>query len=535
MVTRNFPIIFGLLCVNIGNAQTDDTFIKSFDPNPQNMFIADKATNVWSIDNYLFVTNLYRNQQDRRSQQIIKINADTREIEKIISMEEPQGDVAISGPGGYCLTSDKHILLTGEWRDYNNTRMRTFIAKLDKDLEVVWINYYPDLFEYHVYGEAIAETPSGNIMLYLTEGKALPMGNPWQTAESWIRMVKTDALGNPIYSKIVPDTFSQTIGYGHLSRTEDGNYLVSSGVIGYYYHPIYGTYRNNAILHKLDENADPIWSRMINYCKYARQESTATALPGSGGAVMWSRDTFTTDPNIAFEFNELHRFDSDGNTLWTHEWNDVSVRYVYRIITAANGDILGCGVFQQNGNKGKTWLFRMSSDGDLLWERHYSDSIQRPWSPQLEMLDLCEMADGRIAATGLVFDTTAIGTFNINIGLLVLGADGCLEPNCSGLNQYITGAFQPITKNAPLPQMICSPNPASAIVQVELPQIIGSTQNKQLLRCYDAQGKLMAQINWDNTVSARQIDVSHWPPGTYQLLFFEGSRALFSGKFMVQH
>ncbi len=114
--------------------------------------------------------------------------------------------------GGYFLTTDEHILLTGEWRDYNNTRMRTFIAKLDKDLEIVWINYYPDLFEYHVYGEAIAETPSGDIMLYLTEGKSLPTGNPWQTAESWIRMVKTDALGNPIFSKIVQDTFSQTVG-----------------------------------------------------------------------------------------------------------------------------------------------------------------------------------------------------------------------------------------------------------------------------------------------------------------------------------
>jgi hypothetical protein len=536
MATKNLPVLFGLIFALAGKAQPGDTFVKSFDPNPQNMFIADKATNVWSIDNYIYVVTGYIKPQGGRRQQLFKIDASTLEIEKTIEMDGPQGDIAITEfGGGYFLTSDNHILLTGEWRDYSNTKKRTFIAKLDKDLEVVWINYYPDLFEYHVFGEAIAEMPSGDIMFYLTEGKSLPTGDPWQTVESWIRIIKTDALGNPIFNKVVPDTFAQTVGYGHMSRAEDGTYLVSSQVIGYYYHPIFGTYRNNAILHKLDDNANPIWSRMINYCKYARQEPIATALPGSGGAVMWSRDTFTTDPNIAFEFNELHRLDSDGNTLWTHEWNDVSVRYVYRITTAANGDILGCGAFQQNADRGKTWLFRISSDGELLWERHYSDSIQRPWSPGLEMLDLCEMADGRIAATGLVFDTSAIGTLNVNIGLMVLGADGCLEPNCNGLNQYITGTYQAIIKNAPLPQMICSPNPASAIVQVEFPQLLGTTQNKQVLQCYDAQGKLMAQINWESAVSAQPIDVNHWPTGTYQLLFFEEGRALFSGKFLVLH
>jgi len=534
MSTRLFFFAVSLLACFSSIGQPSDTYIKSFDPNPHDMWLFDKGKNIWSIDNYVYVVNGYLNSQEDRIQQIFKIDASTREIVKQIELTGPQIDLVITWPGGYCITSDQHILLTGEWRDYTNTRMRTFIAKLDKDLNMVWINYYPDLFEFHVYGDAIAETPSGDILLYLTEGKPVSPSEPWHTAEGWIRIIKTDATGNLLLNKVIPDTFFQTVGYGHLARTDEGNYLLTSIVIGYYYHWLYGTYRYNAIVHKIDEDANPIWSRMVNYNKYLRQDPTATALPGGGGAVMWSRDTFTPDPNIAFEFNELHRIDTEGHTLWRHEWNDVSIRKVYRIITAANGDILGCGVYQKDGGKGKTWLFRATVGGEILWERHYSDSIQRPWSPLLEMLDLCELADGRIAATGIVYDTNAVGSLNPNVGVLLVGTDGCLEPGCTGVTQYITGVFEPLAQSTPLPQLRCSPNPASSLVSVKLPAVPTNVNTQQTLRAYNAQGIMIAEFPWAHASETQQIVVSDWPPGVYQLLFWAERKPLFSGKIIVQ-
>lgn len=499
------------------------------------MWIFDKGKNIWSIDNYVYVVNGYLNPQEDRLQHIFKIDANTREIVKRIDLTGPQVDISITGPGGYCITSDQHILLTGEWRDYANARMRTFIAKLDKDLNMVWINYYPDLFEFGVYGDAISETPSGDILVYMTEGKPVSADEPWHIAECWTRMIKTDSMGNLLLNKVIPDTFFQTGGYGHLARTEDGNYLLTSMVIGYYYHWLYGTYRYNAIVHKLDEDANPIWSRMINYDKFLRQDPTATALPGGGGAVMWRRDTFVSDPDIAYEFSVLHRLDSEGNTLWRHEWNDVSVRTVYRIITATNGDILGCGAYQKNGDKVKTWLFRATEVGEVLWERHYSDSIQRPWSPSLEMLDLCEMADGRIAASGIVYDTNAVGSLNPNIGVLLVGADGCIELGCTGVTQYITSIFEPISQSMPLPQMCCSPNPASNLVTVKIPTGLTYKNTKQAtLRAYDAKGKMIFETPWGDADIEQQINISQWLPGVYQLLFYQSTKPLFSGKIIVQ-
>jgi len=292
--SRFFSALLGLF-VYIGCiAQPSETYLKAFDPNPQNMYLFDHSANIWSIDNYIFLTNAYGEGLHREAQ-IFKINADTREVIKVIKMVGPQVDFGFSIRGGYCLTSDKHILLTGEWRDYVNTRMRTFIAKLGKDLNVVWINYYPDLFEFHVYGDAVAETPTGDILLYMTEGKPVSASEPWHVAESWIRILKTDATGNVLLNKIIPDTFRLAVGYGHLSRMDDGNYLLSSQLVGLnYYHPnpLLGLFRNNALLHKIDEDANPIWSRLVNYSKFILQEPTSIALPGGGGAVMWSRDTF---------------------------------------------------------------------------------------------------------------------------------------------------------------------------------------------------------------------------------------------------
>jgi hypothetical protein len=525
-----------LLCFAKSLAQPFDTYLKSFDPNPQFPYGYDNSNNIWSIDGYLYVTNLYADASgNNRQTQILKIDSNTREILKQINLEGPQIDIASSGRGGYCLTADNHILLTGEWRDYANTRMRTFIAKLDKDLNLVWINFYPSLFEYHVYGDAIAETPTGDIMLYMTEGKPVSQSDPWQSGESWIRILKTDAVGDVLFNKVVADTFFQTVGYGHLSRMEDSNYLLSSQLVGLdYYDPLLGLFRYNALLYKIDGDANPIWSRLVNYSAFLLQEPTSIALPGGGGAVMWSRDTFGAPVEVKSSFQELNCLDSEGHTLWRHGWLDQSLRYFYRIISAVNGDILGVGAYKNDG-KGKAVIFRATQQGEVLWERHYSDSIQRPWSPYMEMLDICELVDGRIAATGVVFDTNAVGSLNPNIGVLVVGSDGCLEPGCTGITQYITGTFEPFSNSSQLPQLLCSPNPASDFTSVKLPSEIGPTLHMQILRAYNSKGILIADMPWIEGSREYQVDVKGWSQGVYQLLFCVDRRPLFSGKIIVQH
>lgn len=508
------------------------TFIQSIDPNPAQEYQADKGYRIWSIDSFLYVLNGYVHINGYRALDIFKINIENREIVNRIAIQGPQEDMAISD---YWITPDQHILITGEWRDYDALRMRTFIAKLDKDLEIVWINYYPDLSDGHLYGDALAQTATGDILLYLIEGEADLSGNPWWSVSSKIRIVKTDAFGDVIFNKIIPDTFQRSSGHGHLAPTEDGNFLLSSQVKGYYYHPQYGTYLYNTILHKIDSNANPIWSRMVNYAKSLMQQPVMTTLEGGGGAVMWAKDTFVPDPTIAFSFNILKRYNSTGSLSWTHEWNDVAIRSVGRLITAQNGDILGCGYYSGSSlaSKGRGWLFRMTPEGEVVWERHYTDSLQRPWSPLIEFLDLCELDDGRIAATGIVFDLNSDGIWNPNVALIVVDDQGCLDPGCSGYDQFITSTFEPIFRLPDLPLLSISPNPTPGPFRVQLPEALKPGKNWEL-RCYDLQGRIWQQLPWPKGDTALNIDGSSWPPGLYLPVLFENNRPVATGKIIIQ-
>jgi len=46
---------------------------------------------------------------------------------------------------------------------------------------------------------------------------------------------------------------------------------------------------------------------------------------------------------------------------------------------------------------------------------------------------------------------------------------------------------------------------------------------------------MAAEIPWGDAAQEQQLDVGKWPPGAYQLLFWNGNRPQFSGKIIVQH
>jgi hypothetical protein len=513
----------------VASAQPGSTFITSFDPNPQNMFQADKGKAIWSIGKYVYVINGFvKNGNGDRKNQVFMIEADTRQIVKEIEFDGPQGDMAITA---YWITSDGYILLSGEWRDKAaNFTMRMFLAKLNPDLEIVWINYYPDLSANYLYSEGITETANGNYFLYLAEA---PAPEPHPTSE--LSVIKTDTSGNILMYKMLTDTFTQTAGYGDITPTDDGFFLISSYAIDYYYHPVLGTYRYIAFLHKIDAEGNQLWTRSLNYAKINNQPPHSTSLAGGRGAVVWMKDTITVDPEIAWNFILLNGFDSDGNVTWTHEWNKWPYKIITRIKEASNGDIIGTGFYGAGGlpNKGKGMVFRLSDSGELRWERHYSDSLLRPWAPQMELLEVCEMEDGRIAATGLVFDYNGEGVpWNPNVVLLVVDSEGCLVPGCAGATQYVTATSEPIFKFDNLPALGFSPNPSSGPTLVSLPESLAAAGGAFELRCYAANGQLLERYDWSSGAPTIQVNDQRTDGLCYLFLFDKRGLPVASGKLL---
>lgn len=509
------------------DAQTEFTYFHTFDPNPDYPNIADKAANIWSIGNYLYLDNGFYNNDGERTQQIIKIDATTKIVEKIITLDSPFNNIGLSERGGYCLTADGFILVTGEWYSDSLSVMQMFLAKYDADLELQWINYFPGLTTRNVFADAVAETTAGTYMVYYTQRTSV---NP---TISSTRILTTDTSGNLLFTKIIPDPFLYVRGYGSLVNTDDGNLLLTSWVYDIQNHPETPT---NVIVHKIDNQGNALWNRFFNFSFFDDQQPMCAAVPGGGGAVMWCKDTSWYDlVTVDHNFNLMHGFDTDGNLLWETEWHEPTAwRSAGRLISAANNDLLGSGFVQPavDNTRGRAWLFRASPQGEILWERYYSDSLLRPWSPQLEFIDMCEMEDGRIAATGIAYDKNDQGWINPNILLMVFDENGCLEPGCDQSNYYLTTSLEPLFSLPPLPYLQVWPNPAAKVFRVQVPESVWTGKNDLTLAAYDVQGR----ETYRSTVTEAQpsVDASRWPAGAYQLVLLRQGIPVAGGKVVVE-
>ncbi|MFZ4634449.1 MAG: hypothetical protein ACOYNO_09620 [Saprospiraceae bacterium] len=518
-----------MLCWKGTEAQT---YLTSIDPNPGNSFQADKGKMIWSIGEYIYINNGYVDNGAGRRDDLFQIDAKTHEVVKRIALDGPKGDFATTAT---CLTSDGNMLLTGEWIDYDAQRMRLFVMKLNPNLETLWANFYPDLSPNGYYADGIVEMPDSNqYLVYIVEG----LGAPPNTYIE-LRILKLDDEGTVLWNRMLTDTMFRAYGYGDISATDDGHFLVSSAVNNLYIDPVTGgSYFDNAIVHKIDREAKQVYTKSVGYIYTRAQEPISLALPDGGGVVMWLKDTNTIDPGIAWDFSIMYGFDSTGNRTWTHEWNRVGYRPVYRIKPAANGDILGVGFYLETTPpiyKGRGWLFRMTNTGEVLWERRYSDSLIRPWSINFELLDVCELADGRIAATGIVMDTNEVaGSYNFNVALLVLDADGCLQPGCGEEVQYITSTTAPLFKLS-LPVLGVSPNPTWGPLTVVLPEGLSVGNSPYELRCYSYYGQLMLSQAWPLGASNVSISGADFSSGPYILVLYQRGWPVATGKLVVQH
>lgn len=505
------------------------TYLTSFDPNPNNTWQADKGKMIWSIGSYIYINSGYVDNGAGRRDDLFQVDASTSQVLRQVALSGPQGDLAATAT---CLTSDGNMLLAGEWRDYDTGCMRLFVMKLNPDLETVWANFYPDLGPDSYYADGIVEMPDSNrYLLYLTEGAGAP---PHDFAE--LHILKLDENGEVLWNRMLTDTMFRALGYGDISTTDDGHFLVSSWVNNLYIDPVTGgSYFDNAIVHKIDQEANQIYTKSVGYIGTKIQEPISLALPDGGGVVMWTKDTTTLDPNIAWTFPIMYGFDSLGNRSWTHEWNRKLYYPVYRIELAANGDILGVGIYHKGPPTydATAWLFRMTNKGEVLWERRYSDSLIRSWAPIMELLDVCEMADERIAATGIVWDTNDMGGYNFNVALLVLDADGCLEPGCGEEVQYIASAFMPLFSRS-LPVLRIHPNPASGPTTVALPEGLSTGNERYELRCYSYDGQLMLSRPWPPGTSAIKLAGADFPSGPYILILYEHNWPVAMGKRVIQ-
>jgi len=153
-----------------------------------------------------------------------------------------------------------------------------------------------------------------------------------------------------------------------------------------------------------------------------------------------------TIAGLSSEAPFIHFIDGGNSDYARYEFSfEVGVdrrRFTTNIITANNGDLIGIGHYRSQVDLETALIYRVSDEGELLWETTYR---AEDWltGGQLvnELNDIVQLDDGSFVAVGWQEETTDNQSLR-DVWLIKVGPDGCLfEEDCD------FGQFTTSTKN----------------------------------------------------------------------------------------
>ena len=155
-------------------------------------------------------------------------------------------------------------------------------------------------------------------------------------------------------------------------------------------------YENNTTklyLNVYDINQNLIWTKML------RDQATES----SYDMVAWIKILYISDGGYIVNFVEFEngvsvyasvtiKVDSQGNILWTKEWDEAGDQVIESMIESSNGDLIFAG-----HNNYIHYLLKTDSNGNEIWSTSYGWSTHQYGN---QTLDVCETSDGGIATIG---------------------------------------------------------------------------------------------------------------------------------------
>lgn len=251
-----------------------------------------------------------------------------------------------------------------------------YLAKITRDGDLIWQKRYGG--EKHEYGNAMAVDNSGNIyMVGNSESVGGDLTGNKGDRDCWI--LKVSSTGDIIWQKSFGGTGED--GLKSVCVTNDGSVMVA----GYTQH-VSGDFSGgkggtDAIVARLSAaSGDVTWIKLFGGAAYDMFNSIVPAENNSfviGGTSASKDGDLSGLPTHPFGIDAwLVNINSTGIIQWkkifSGEFND----HIQQLVLAPNGSIVGSGYRSISpasvcsyGYNGGLWFFRMSSKGDLLWER----------------------------------------------------------------------------------------------------------------------------------------------------------------------
>ena len=297
------------------------------------------------------------------------------------------------------------------------------------------------------------------------------------------------------------------------------------------------TPQNYMAVRKIDLMGNTVWTYPLSGYTTATNTPTQIVVLDNGNIVTrWFDEEFGS----ANERNPyLICLNDQGEFVWRYNFNDNAYKkFPVAITKAANGDIIGCGYAVKPGyNYEVGWLFRLSPNGELLWEREYVS-----YTPTVNFLvpqGIDEDDNGNIIVTGGIIDAIPTGGYEWNALLLKVLPNGCFTPNCNGGAEdtlIVASTVVGIEEASPLPPpkeggLVVFPNPANNFVQVLLP----NTTKNATLQITDLQGRVVKTITPSFGGGKGEASTHDLPNGMYLVSYTVAGKQAITAKLIIVH
>lgn len=275
-------------------------------------------------------------------------------------------------------------------------------------------------------------------------------------------------------------------------------------------------------IYKFDANFDTVWT-------YRTEDNSANQTVPRGCELQDGRIILAfTNPVGGETLHSIRAINIDGTIDWQYDydWNGTRDREIYRLKTLNNGDILGSGTYSERTHDPRIeiapWLFRMSPEGELLWERVYFEYDSTIESSRIgTILDFVELDNGDIIAVGdMRYD-------DYDMLIMRVDSNGCLDPDqCGEVNGVdITTSVQELP--GVLSQFNVYPNPTSGLLHIDMNTSGMSPLHYTIM---DVPGTKLQEGRLDSSTSS--INVASLPNGMYFLFISEGGKSYGVQKFV---
>lgn len=296
-------------------------------------------------------------------------------------------------------------------------------------------------------------------------------------------------------------------------------YVDANGLLTvYFYHNEFDEYFR---ILKIDSTYKVVWDWEM---ESKQRKKTPKGCPLSDGRIL------LVSPLYPFvDMVELIAINHDKSISWKYNWYVgtwpnlylFNNRSISRIKQLKNGDLIGVGALKDSLHR--YWIpsiFRMSSEGELLWEKAFIHKKLQTTIHIGFLADFEETSNGDLIAVGEIYNKVGTGPFSYedeDIFIVRVDSNGCLYETCDSITEVeniIIGTEDEI-KNEDV-KFDIYPNPTNGNITIE-------SESLGKLSLSNLQGTVLStqKIKLGQTT----LDLSSYPSGVYFLHFIsEGGK-----------